>query len=246
MDMLQVLKKDHQFTATLFNGKLVVNKPVVGGYTKAVAPYSNLFYWSHARAREACEFGLHPHKGFEIMTFVLEGSIAHFDTASNVWTSLYAGDFQIIQSNRGIQHQERIASGTRSFQIWFTPDFGEALQHNPAYLECRQADVSRQEEPQFTTLTYVGLPGTPLPLTPGLTIKKLVFAEEKSISLPLDDQSMYTFYVVSGTGTVNAQCIEPDDAIRLTDINRLDLTFAGELFYIQTPAHLPYKAAWTA
>jgi quercetin 2,3-dioxygenase len=117
--MIQILKKEEQFNRTIFNGNFVANKPVANGVQDNVKPYSSLFYWSHARAIDQCEFGLHPHEGFEIMTFILEGNVAHYDTATKVWTPLETGDFQVIQSNSGIQHQERINKGTRNFQIWF-------------------------------------------------------------------------------------------------------------------------------
>ena len=86
--MIQIQKKSEQFNRTIFDGKFVSNKPVASGFANVVSPYSNIFYWSHAVALDDCEFGLHPHQGFEIMTFVLEGTIAHFDTTSEIWTPL--------------------------------------------------------------------------------------------------------------------------------------------------------------
>ena len=40
---------------------------------------SNLFYWAHATATKDSTIGLHPHKGFEILTYVLKGKIRHYD-----------------------------------------------------------------------------------------------------------------------------------------------------------------------
>lgn len=37
------------------------------------------------------------------MTFVLNGNIEHFDTATNVWTPIEEGGFQVIQSGSGLQ-----------------------------------------------------------------------------------------------------------------------------------------------
>ncbi|KFF02092.1 hypothetical protein IX38_14245 [Chryseobacterium luteum] len=66
--MIQLLKKEDQFNRTIFNGNFIANKPAASGTKDNVKPYSSLFYWSHARAIDQCEFGLHPHEGFEIMT----------------------------------------------------------------------------------------------------------------------------------------------------------------------------------
>ncbi len=243
--MIQIQKKSEQFNTTIFNGRFVVNKPVASGFSKAVAPYSNLFYWSHAIALEDCEFGLHPHEGFEIMTFILDGKVTHFDTASKVWTPLETGDFQVIQSNKGIKHQERIAKGTSSFQIWFDPDFQEAIKLNPAYIDYHSKDFEMIIENGIKTTTYVGGHSKAYVITPQLTIKKLTFDSQTKTSLELNENSNYTFYVLNGSGLADGKKIDKDDAIRILDTRQLDIEFTGELFYIQTPAKIDYKPVWT-
>ena len=63
-------------------GEILEKKPIGfpqdGGLLK---PFSNLFYWAHAwTPGKRSTIGLHPHQGFEICTFVLKGSINHYDT----------------------------------------------------------------------------------------------------------------------------------------------------------------------
>ena len=74
----------------LFGGAFVENKPIPFSDRGKTTAYSNLFYWAHLEAEETAEFPLHPHEGFEIMTFVFKGSVEHFDTASKVYTPLNA------------------------------------------------------------------------------------------------------------------------------------------------------------
>jgi quercetin 2,3-dioxygenase len=243
--MIQIQKKSDQFNTTIFSGNFLVNKPVASGTKSSVRPYSNLFYWSHAVAIDDCEFGLHPHEGFEIMTFVLEGNVTHYDTATKVWTPLQTGDFQVIQSNKGIAHQERIAKGTRSFQIWFDPNFHEAIKEKPAYIDYHSQDFQPQVENGIETITYVGIQSKAFVMTPHLIIKKLTFNEQTKISLPLDVRSSYTFYVLSGNGLADREQIEKNDAIRISNTTNLEIEFTGELFYIQTPTQLDYKPVWT-
>ena len=244
--MIQIQKKSEQFNRTIFNGKFVANKPVASGFTNAVSPYSSIFYWSHAVALDDCEFGLHPHEGFEIMTFVLEGTIAHFDTASEIWTPLKAGDFQVIQSNKGISHQERISKGARVFQIWFDPNFDKSLIENPNYLDYHSKYFQPVIENGIKTINYIGNQSKAFAMTPDLIIKKLIFDSQRKISLQLKKNRSYTFYVLSGSGLVNNQPITKDDAIRISDTENFDLEFNGELFYIQTSSQLDYKPVWTA
>jgi redox-sensitive bicupin YhaK (pirin superfamily) len=243
-NMIQIQKKAEQFNATIFNGNFLVNKPVASGTKLSVKPYSNLFYWSHAVAIDDCEFGLHPHEGFEIMTFIIEGQMTHYDTASKVWTPLQAGDFQVIQSNKGIQHQERIAKGTRSFQIWFDPNFYEAIKQNPAYVDYHSKDFETEIENEIKTITYVDGNSKSFAMTPHLTIKKLLFNNQTKTSLQLDENSSYTFYVLNGKGLAGNQAIEKDDAIRISNTTNLQIDFQGELFYIETPTEIEYKPIW--
>jgi len=65
-------------------------------------------------------FSEHAHDHFEILSFILEGSLAHTDSAGNHGV-LQAGDVQLISSGRGIRHAERNPSPTEPvhlFQIW--------------------------------------------------------------------------------------------------------------------------------
>jgi redox-sensitive bicupin YhaK (pirin superfamily) len=158
---------------------------------------------------------------------------------------LETGDFQVIQSNKGIQHQEKITKGTSSFQIWFDPNFNEAIKHDPAYVDYHSQDFEKVIENEIKTTTYIGGLSNAFVMTPQLTIKKLTFDHQTKTSLQLDRDCSYTFYVLSGSGLADNQQITKDDAIRLSDTQQLAIDFSGELFYIQTPTQPGYKPVWT-
>ena len=244
MNTLRIIKKSDQFNDVIFGGRFHGNKPVYNGRSN-VQPYSSLFYWSNGYVKEPCEFGLHPHQGFEIMTFLFEGTIPHFDTETRVWTSLNAGDFQIIQSNSGIQHQERVSENSRAFQIWFDPNFQESIHLKPSYIDYRASDFLPREEKGIRYLTYIGAGSSAHALTPSLTIKKLTFDRYMTTEIPLNEEMSYTFYVLSGGGEVGGVKIEQDDALRISQASTLALSFEGELFYIETPTELSYQPIWT-
>jgi redox-sensitive bicupin YhaK (pirin superfamily) len=242
--MIQIIKKSEQFNDVIFGGKFHANKPVYNGKSN-VKPYSSLFYWSNGYVNDNCEFGLHPHEGFEIMTFLFEGTIEHYDTATKVWTPLNAGDFQIIQSNSGIQHQEKIAKNSRAFQIWFDPNFYEAVKLTPSYIDYHSKDFIAIKIDGITTLNYIGKDSSAKALTPNLTIKKLTFDKQTKKEIALNESMSYTFYVLNGQGLAENQSIEKDDAIRISNTTNLQIDFQGELFYIETPTTLDYKPIWT-
>lgn len=69
-------------------------------------------------------FDTHGHRDMEIITYVLEGTIAHRDTMNNV-SQLKAGEIQVMSAGSGVQHSEYNASKTERLnflQIWVLPN----------------------------------------------------------------------------------------------------------------------------
>jgi quercetin 2,3-dioxygenase len=72
----------------------------------------------------AAGFDTHPHRDMEIVTWVLEGSLAHHDSAGNSGV-IYPGLAQRMSAGAGITHSEKNASDTetvRFVQMWVPPD----------------------------------------------------------------------------------------------------------------------------
>lgn len=69
-------------------------------------------------------FDTHGHRDMEIISYVLEGVIAHKDSEGNV-QKLPSGEFQLMSAGKGIYHSEFNASDTdplRFLQIWIQPN----------------------------------------------------------------------------------------------------------------------------
>jgi redox-sensitive bicupin YhaK (pirin superfamily) len=65
-------------------------------------------------------FPMHPHRGIETITYMLDGSVSHRDSLGNSGV-IGAGDVQWMTAGSGILHEEMPRVGPRSldgFQIW--------------------------------------------------------------------------------------------------------------------------------
>jgi redox-sensitive bicupin YhaK (pirin superfamily) len=65
-------------------------------------------------------FPLHPHRGIETVTYMLDGSVAHRDSLGNAGV-IGTGDVQWMTAGSGILHEEMPKAGPRrldGFQIW--------------------------------------------------------------------------------------------------------------------------------
>ncbi len=65
-------------------------------------------------------FPMHPHRGIETITYMLDGSVAHKDSMGNAGV-IGAGDVQWMTAGSGILHEEMPKVGPRrldGFQIW--------------------------------------------------------------------------------------------------------------------------------
>ena len=223
-------------------GVLQANKPVVGGQSADGLPSAGLFYWSHSRFTDDFEFGLHRHEGFEIMTFVLDGENSHFDTAGTTWVPLGSGDVQIIRAGRGISHNERVAKGTRAFQIWFDPGYAEALGRTPDYRDHPASTLLSQPLGAFEVTDYVGGRGPIQSLVEGLSIRRMTSTVSATETIALGDDRYSVLYVIEGSATIDGNRMIMDDALVLqgTEEVEVSLTAGADLFAVSLALHPTY------
>ncbi len=95
-------------------------------------------------------FPPHPHRGFETITYMLAGRMAHQDNRGNKGV-VEAGGVQWMRAGKGIIHSEMPAQEAglmRGFQFWLNLP-SEQKMSEPAW-----ADIAPEDVPQFTAQGY--------------------------------------------------------------------------------------------
>ncbi|KAJ1290162.1 hypothetical protein BS78_02G222200 [Paspalum vaginatum] len=84
----------------------------------------------------------HPHRGFETVTYMLEGAVTHEDFEGHRGT-IKAGDVQWMTAGRGIVHSEMPAGpGTsKGLQLWVNLSSGNKM-IEPGYQEIQSKDIA--------------------------------------------------------------------------------------------------------
>lgn len=227
-----------------FNGGAIVeNKPI--GFPQAGGggshPYSNLFYWAKADTVNGSTIGEHPHQAFEILSFVLEGDIEHYDNHNNKWFPLAKGDVQVIKSGSGIYHAEKMNPGSSIFQIWFNPDIQITLNNKAEYTDYKETEFEIVDKSNYSTKIMLG-ENSPIKLvSEGVEIQEIT--AKSDFELELDTNRYHSFYVISGEAELNGSKIVQDDFIKISDEVKASFTKQSglRLFYISNPKVLTYR-----
>src|SRR3569833_2338425 len=87
---------------------LVTRRPVPGPELAQLDPFLFLNHHgpqTYGPDNRGLPFGPHPHRGFETVTFIVEGSLAHRDTGGHE-SVIDAGGVQWMTAGRGLVHAE--------------------------------------------------------------------------------------------------------------------------------------------
>jgi redox-sensitive bicupin YhaK (pirin superfamily) len=154
----------------------------------------------------------HPHRGFETVTYMIDGQFAHSD--SNGGGGLITdGDTQWMTAGGGILHIERppeslVASGGlfHGFQLWV--NLPRSLKYAPPrYQDIRASRVSLLSSPDGGTLLRViagdvgGYSGPGVTHTP-ISLVHATLAAGAALTLPWPTGFNALVYVMAGKGTV--------------------------------------------
>lgn len=196
-----------------------------GYYDPAHMGFANLRVINEDWIAAGQGFGTHGHRNMEIVTYVLQGSLAHKDSMGNI-ESIPPGDVQRMSAGTGVQHSEfnyAPNATTHLLQIWIEPNVQEAP---PSYEQKTFAAASKQGKLKLIA-SPTGADGS-VTIHADAALYAGLFNTGETASLALAPKHQCYVHLVRGQLSVNGYALKTGDAAKLTDESMLDLTDAGD------------------
>jgi redox-sensitive bicupin YhaK (pirin superfamily) len=157
--------------------------------------------------------GEHPHRGFETVTIVYHGELAHGDSAGNRGT-IGPGDVQWMTAASGVVHEEFHSDAFTArggnfevYQLWVNLPASEKMSR-PRYQEIRAGDIPSAAIPDGAGNVRViagefgGVRGPARTVTP-LNVWDVRIAAGKTVELPINDGFSTLLAVRRGIATLD-------------------------------------------
>jgi redox-sensitive bicupin YhaK (pirin superfamily) len=170
-------------------------------------------------------FGTHGHRDMEIISYVLEGGLAHRDSMGN-GSVIRPGDVQRMSAGTGVMHSEFNASdkeGVHFLQIWIEPS-RRGVQ--PGYEEKRFEADSKRGRLRLVA-SPDGAEGSVTLNQDARLYASLLDGDDRLEHEVVPGRRMY-LHVVRGELEANGQKLGAGDAMKLTGENRLHIERARD------------------
>jgi len=166
-------------------------------------------------------FGTHGHRDMEIVSYVLEGELAHKDSLGT-GSTIKPGDVQRMSAGRGVTHSEFNASRDREvhfLQIWIQPN---VLGSSPSYEE-RHFTVDEKRGRLRLIASPDGAEGS-VRIQQDARIYAGLFNDHAHTPLAIGKDRQVYVHVARGAIAVNDVMVSVGDGVKAADIPLLALT----------------------
>ncbi len=210
--MMEIRKSDDRGLANF--GWLVSRHTFSFGhyYDPRHTGYGPLLVINDDRVQAGQGFGTHGHRDMEIISYVLDGELAHKDSMGN-GSVLRPGDVQRMSAGTGVRHSEFNHSQTRPvhfLQIWIQPAVTGIA---PGYEETHfDADAKRGQLRLIASPD--GLDGS-VSIHQDARLYATLLDADQAVSHPLAAGRRAYVHVARGAVTVNGIALSGGDAVKV-------------------------------
>jgi redox-sensitive bicupin YhaK (pirin superfamily) len=173
------------------------------------------------RVQPAMGFGTHGHQDMEILTYVLEGGLAHKDSLGN-GAIIRPGELQRMTAGTGIRHSEANASKdelVHFYQIWILPE-KEGLK--PGYEQRQFSDAERNGKLKLLA-SRDGRDGS-MTINQDASVYSTLLAPGESTRYTLAPERHAWVQVARGAVTLNGSPLKAGDGAAVSQEAQLELS----------------------
>ena len=179
----------------------------------------NLRVINEDRIAPGTGFGTHGHRDMEIVSYVLDGALAHKDSMGNGTAGtaesgvMRPGDVQRMSAGTGVRHSEfnhAADQPTHFLQIWLLP---QRAGIEPGY-EQKHFDAAAKRGRLALVASPDGREGS-VTIHADASLRAGLFSGDERAELPLDPQRISYVHLVRGSLRVNDRQLQGGDALRL-------------------------------
>lgn len=182
--------------------------------------YSDLLVINDDRVTGGHGFGAHPHRDMEILTYVLEGSLAHRDGMGS-HSILYPGEIQLMSAGTGVTHSEMNASiddEVHFLQVWIVP-----REHNLAPRYQQRVIAPTEKDGRLALILSEDGRDDSLMIAQDVSIYIGMFGPGQKTCLPIEEGRCVWLHVATGQLAVNGQQVHAGDGACLEHESLLEL-----------------------
>jgi quercetin 2,3-dioxygenase len=165
------------------------------------------------RVQPGAGFGTHGHRDMEIISYVLEGELAHQDSMGN-GSVIRPGDVQRMSAGSGVRHSEFNGSKERPvhfLQIWIEPKYRGI---EPGYEE--KHFTSEEKRGRLRLIASPDRAEGSVLIHQDARVYAGLFDGEEHAQLALAPQRQTYVQVARGSLTVNGSALAAGDALQMT------------------------------
>lgn len=174
-------------------------------------------------------FGTHGHKDMEIISYVVEGGLAHKDSTGGEEV-LRAGEFQRMTAGSGIQHSEFNPSNEKKvhfLQIWILPESPNLV---PGY---EQRPFSREEKlNQLRLVVSPGAENGSLGINQDVSLYASVLEEKNTVVHSFAEERHGWLQLISGSLVINGVELEAGDGVSISGEQRVSIEATTEAEFL--------------
>jgi quercetin 2,3-dioxygenase len=166
-------------------------------------------------------FGTHAHRDMEILTYVLEGELAHKDSLGT-GSVISPGDVQIMSAGTGIQHSEFNNSDSEPvhfLQIWMLPDREKIA---PRY-EQRNFPLAEKQGKLLLVGSKDGRDGSVV-INQDIDLYVSVLSPGDAIEFDVKPNRFAWVQVARGIAILNGESLREGDGMQINSPELLELT----------------------